>query len=463
MKNEMDFQNISSQMDSSQMDISILHTHNYYNKITSWIKHNLIEEIKHQFTLGLLDSNYLSSMFPSFPFLYFAIYYDRPKIISLLLRNGARVVNDNISCKKSFHVTSLLQLLDSTNYTYDPSLFITLLTQMIEAYSNDPREQQCYVTKTCECGISFCSLLYGYKKRFTENTYAELYYLYCKFGGNIPQQYIQDAWNSAVIMNHEQLLLHMIRHYDTLIITDFDIYSITNVKRYSKISKNGLLEILDHYHIKNIVYSNILSNNKINAEMETVLHNAVRYGDYDIICKVVENPVFSKEINTKNKNGDTPLHVAMKQGLLLHTLLLLQVTVSYKKQHTDILNISNPMKQAYHEFYSHIFREIERCVMKFNPLQENDTEPINKMVQQLILDIEHPSGIGFPDTTMSQFHDIMKLESDKEIEHTINTWAETNPLVAMRWDYVYKSRPFQNTTCEHHLDCFFCMKSDETF
>jgi len=408
----------------------------YYGPIIDSIHCGNNEHIEYALSIGM-NPDWTSK---SRPFLYHAIESNQPHIISLLLSYGATVTthmfeNENENDKNSddneihHHTTVLMELMDSNGFDQESLLHIT--AKLLTAYSDDPIQQKEFIMQECSCGETAYSLL-------LDSTYLaigiqlELLYLYCTIGVPISSLDAQSIWENSIHTSYEPLLCYLLQH-NSIHVSEHDV-SLLMTPHYTKkvyeeqftiISKQTMIDILHHVTIDG-------DSMYVDTKGNTLVHHAVIMGDYDVLCTVLEHPLVHRRVETRNHDGDTPLELAIKQGIVLHALLLLQKSMLQRK---TCMTTEKEMKDAHEMFYSHMTREIERCVFRLDPT--SDTDSLMEMVRRLVKDLYHPSGIGFPDEMVHHYSEIMMLRSEEEIDQTIMEWSKTNPLAAMRWKYVH--------------------------
>ena len=144
-----------------------------------------------------------------------------------------------------------------------------------------------------------------------------------------------------------------------------------------------------------------------------------------MICKLIEK----KFIIPKHT-----LTFSCSQGIVLNTLVLFYAAITNKeelmKYDRNTTVFDKTFRKAKIQFFTFLRAELTHSLTTYSPTKVDTHEAIQRKIQLLIDDFYHRGDIGAPDQECLLGSDLVQVD-DKET--TAFTWAETNPLAAMRW------------------------------
>ena len=306
---------------------------------------------------------------------------------------------------------------------------MNILRRLMELHSLDPLTQRRYVNQYCRgCGKTAFSLKYFCNFQRTHQRTANLYTL-LQLGADVPDDdsMLDSMLLDAIECGHKKMFDWLLARSDVVVDT-MHVHAMLENRDHAW----GKEEMIDLIHR---LGSDRFGSRPVGPLRRNVLHQAVCLGDYDILQVLLTVSGASKWSRETDGNDQTPLQVAIDQGLLLQAWLLFSVTVHSVPRQTPVFKEpwkTEAYQRAHAAFLAHVRQEIEQGVTALDPLQDVTAASMIH-VRCLVADWYHPSGIGAPDPTDHL------LVSETDVEQTIRDWSTTNPLAAMRFHYAVEN------------------------
>ncbi|WAO86987.1 DUF676 domain-containing protein [Fusarium falciforme] len=158
--------------------------------------------------------------------------------------------------------------------------------------------------------------------------------------------------------------------------------------------KDVISVLMDHLYKKGDI-------NRLIEDRETALHIAIRYGRKDLVKRLIQK--LEADVNIPDRNGDFPIHVALRQAKAMAHIKLLQGSPSFSP---SVLNHDGrtAFQQAKFKGQSSLVRELRECGLGEGEQDSEDEEdPLEDPLAVItyprasetkvdILRLEEPSG-----------------------------------------------------------------------